>query len=154
MKRVVPVLFLVSCLVSTAMAQSKTYKKYSDQKTVTKMEWRLNKVNQRLAHDGIFIEYDRKTSCFMITKLVHKSDILAKRTPDDLREAFLADSAHAESALGSEFPEFKRQGSRNLIMSFRLDDETSNELAVYKDKSLTLKDSYYEFVRENERQIH
>jgi len=151
MKRLL-VLF-ISILIFTSSVQGQAadnapYNMYSVmKKELSMLEWRLVQVNLKLGETGYFVYFDNKLNLFKVDKFV-KTYTLDKTAPTLLRELLLSDCNLVKAVIGSEFPEFRKRGSKDLNIKFIVGEASARHFASYSSGSFSFTDEYYSFRKE------
>ena len=119
-------------------------------KTVNVLEWRLVQVNLKIvAYDNsYFVFFDNNSHLFMADKFID-ANTLATTSPTMLRDTLLSSCGVVSAAIGSEFPEFRERGNKDLVIKFMIGDSSGRHFASYKSGGFSFTDDYYDFRKEH-----
>ncbi len=154
MKRICILIISVMLFALSGYAQTASnnpYQIYSlMKKTISELEWRLVQINLKLGEIGYFVYFDNTSNLFKVDKFID-TYTLATTPPDTQRELLLSQCRLVEAVIGSEIPEFRQRGSKDLNIKFIIGEASARHFASYSSGSFSFTDAYYSFRKEHSK---
>jgi hypothetical protein len=141
-------LFLFS--IYSQVSKRSPYTQYlTNTQKISIMDWSLVQINLLLGEKGYFVEFNKKTNFFTVTKFI-RSD-LVNSSPNLLRENLTTTCRFVEAVISLKIPAFNEREGKDLTILFIIGDESARHFATYSYGNFSFTDEYYEFKKENEK---